>query len=709
MFKPDQPIETKKDDILGRASFAQKLGDAILQYEQEDSLVLGLLGTWGSGKTSIINMTLEHIESFPNAENRPVIIKFNPWNYSDQNQLIAQFFKELSIVLSLKDNIKGFENAAKLLDLYSTAIAPLIVIPNPASPLALGQAAICKASSKVLRFFHKQKQESLEQIKDKLDTLLQRQKRKLFIVIDDIDRLNNTETRQIFQLIKSLADFKNTVYMLAFDKNVVIDALKEVQKGSGLEYLEKVIQVPIEVPLISENKLQKFFFKKLDEIVGDIPQEKFNKAYWGNIYHSGIRCFFKNIRHINRYMNLLRTEFGLVKGNVNTIDFIAITAIKVFLPDVYVGIRDNKDIFAGDFAGDQKQQYEKRCDEIINRAKDSYQDKLKELLKYMFPKLRAIYGNVHSSSSGWAKKGRICSKDIFDLFFMLSIPDGTVPLSEIEAILSLANNKHAFESALLGLSKSVRIKQFLNRLQDYTESDISITNIENIITVLMDIGDLFPEGDDEFYSFGTSTEIRRIFLQLSKRLKNQEERFKVLKNAIQNASKSISTITGAVTSLGWEHGKFTKEPADPEEERRVDVIQLEELEKIACDKIKIWADSGRLLENRHLVQILFDWKKWAGTENVKKFVKESIKSDDGLLKFVIGFLSKVKVSSMGNYTSTIKWEINLKNIEEFTPVNKIEPRLRKIATSKKFKSFDDKTRLAIDTFLGVFEGKIKTH
>lgn len=707
MFSPDQPIETKKDDILGRASFAQKLGDAILQYEQEDSLVLGLLGTWGSGKTSILNMTLEHIESFPNAEKRPVIIKFNPWNYSDQNQLIAQFFKELSLVLCRDDSTERHAKLGRAIQKYSRFFEPFSFVPTLS---VIGDVA--KAVKSVGIAAEKAGEEgakNLSTVKSELNRLLKEIDKKLIIVIDDIDRLNNTEIRQIFQLVKSLADFKNTVYMFAFDKDVVIDALKEVQKGSGLEYLEKVIQVPIEVPLISENKLQKFFFKKLDEIVVDIPQEKFNKAYWGNIYHSGIRYFFKNLRHVNRYMNLLRVEFELVKGNVNAVDFIAITAIKVFLPDVYIGIRDNKDIFAGDFAGDQKQQYEKRCDEIINRAKDSYQDKLKELLKYMFPKLRAIYGNVHSSSYGWKKEGRICSEDIFDLFFMLSIPEETVSLSEIEAILLLANDKQAFESALLGLNKDGRIKQFLLSLQDYTQSDISINNIGNIITVLMNIGDLFPEEDDGFYSFGTSTEIRRIILQLSKRLENQEERFKVLKNAIQHASKSISTITGAVTSLGWEHGKFTKEPADPEEERRVDVIQLEELEKIACDKIKIWADSGRLLENRHLVMILFDWKKWDGTKNVKKFVKESIKSDEGLLKFVIGFLSKVKVQSMGDYTSTIEWQMSLKHIEEFIEINKIEPRLQKIATSKKFESFDDKTRLAIDTFLGVFDGKIKQH
>lgn len=703
MFKPDQPIETKKDDLLGRGSFAQKLGDAILQYEQEDSLVLGLLGTWGSGKTSILNMTLEHIESFPNAEKRPVIIKFNPWNYSDQNQLIAQFFKELSLVLCRDDSTERHAKLGRAIQKYSRFFEPFSYVPTLS---AIG--GVAKAVKSVGIAAEKAGEEgakNLSTVKSELNSLLKKIDKKLIIVIDDIDRLNNTETRQIFQLIKSLADFKNTVYMLAFDKDVVIDALK----GSGLDYLEKVIQVPIEVPLISENKLQKFFFKKLDEIVADIPQEKFNKAYWGNIYHSGIRYFFKNIRHVNRYINLLRIEYGLVKGNVNAIDFIAITAIKVFLPDVYAGIRDNKDIFAGDAVGDQEQEYGKRCDEIIKRAKDSYQDKLKELLKYMFPKLLGIYGNVHSSSYGWKKEGRICSEDIFDLFFMLSIPEEVVSLSEFEAILSLANDKPAFESALLGLNEGGRIKQFLLGLQDYTESEIPIDYIGNIITVLMNIGDLFPEEDDVFYSFGTSTEIRRIILQLSKRLENQEERFKVFENAIQSASKSISTITGAVTSLGWEHGKLTSEPADPEKERRVYSNQLEILEGLACQKIKIWANNGRLLENRHLVTILFNWKRWAGAEDVKKFVKESIKSNERLLKFIIGFLSKVKVQSMGDYTSTIEWQMNLKNIEEFIEINKIEPRLRKIATSKKFESFDDKTRLAIDTFLGVFDGKIKLH
>ena len=36
--------------------------------------------------------------------------------------------------------------------------------------------------------------------------------KKILIVIDDIDRLCDEEIREIFQLVKSIADFKNTIY-----------------------------------------------------------------------------------------------------------------------------------------------------------------------------------------------------------------------------------------------------------------------------------------------------------------------------------------------------------------------------------------------------------------------------------------------------------------------------------------------------------------
>ncbi|MDQ0884908.1 P-loop NTPase fold protein [Peribacillus sp. V2I11] len=88
-FKPDRPILHSGDDRLNRSGFAEHLAKAILKYEFTESLVLGLYGKWGSGKTSVINMAVEEIVKLSKEvldQEKPIIMKFNPWNYSGHQQ-----------------------------------------------------------------------------------------------------------------------------------------------------------------------------------------------------------------------------------------------------------------------------------------------------------------------------------------------------------------------------------------------------------------------------------------------------------------------------------------------------------------------------------------------------------------------------------------------------------------------------------------------
>jgi len=59
--------------------------------------------------------------------------------------------------------------------------------------------------------------------------------------------------------------------------------LKKVQEGSGAEYLEKVVQIPFEIPLISKQEVERLLFSQLDELIKDIPENKWDQTYWGNI------------------------------------------------------------------------------------------------------------------------------------------------------------------------------------------------------------------------------------------------------------------------------------------------------------------------------------------------------------------------------------------------------------------------------------------
>lgn len=718
MFKPDQPIESNKEDILGRHPFAQSLGNAILSYKEKDSIVIGLFGEWGSGKTSIINMALENIDLVSKnktANEKPIIIKFNPWNYSDQNQLITQFFEQLSITLKRVNHTENAKKAGEKLETYANFFKPLSLIPT-IGPIASLISELLKNVGDASKGWGNLKANDLNSIRAELNKLLGEQPHKIIVVIDDIDRLNNTEIRQIFQLIKSLGDFPNTIYLLAFDKNVVINALEKVQEGSGIEYLEKVVQIPFETPLISKQEVERLLCNQLDKIIKDIPEDKWDQTYWENIYHSGLKYFFKNIRDVTRYINSLRFSFEIVKDEVNVIDFLAITGIQVFIPEVYYGIRDNKDIFTDVFnsasatSDDAKDQAKKRCNEIIDRVNEPSQEVLKDLLKRLFPKLESIYGYANYGydwSDDWRKGCRICSPDIFDIYFRLSLQKGEISQKEIEAILSLGNNPDLFSEALLKLNEDGRITRFLERLEDYTKSDIPKENIEPIITVLMDIGDLFPEGDLGFFSTNAPMRLLRLFYQLSHRFTTQEKRFNIFKNAIKKATRSLHTIVHEVGVQGQQHGKNTsKEKPEPEDKRTVNTKQLEELEQLACVKIENWANEGRLSKHRQLPNFLFNWKRWGNSKQVDDFVSNLIKDDNELIDFITSFLSKVKSHTVSDYGEKTNWRIHLKSIEEYVNIKQIEPKIRNIFSSANFTQLENQKRLAIKTFLDTVDGKI---
>lgn len=717
MFKTDQPIQTKNEDLLGRASFAQCLGKAILKYGFSESISIGLFGEWGSGKTSIINMALEEIKILGkdmNNEKEPIVIKFNPWNFSDQHQLISQFFSQLSTALNKPDQAQKHIKLGKAIQNYASFFEPLSYVPGLS---VLGNTAkAIKGVGSAAEKAGELKSKDLSELKLQINHFIKELGQRIIIVIDDIDRLNNTEIRQVFQLVKSLGDFPNTIYLLSFDKKVVINALKKVQEGPGHEYLEKVIQVPFEIPKTSKQEVEKLLFGQLDEIVHEIPEDKFDQTYWGNIYHSGLKYFFKNIRDVTRYTNSLRFSFEMVKDEVNVIDFLAMTAIQVFIPDVYYGIRDNKELFSGIYSDHlsrsekSKEHDAKICDEVIRKVDFPSYDILKDFFSRLFPKLESIYGNhgySYSFLENWRKEGRVCSPDNFYTFFSLSIPRGELSKREIEQILQLGNNLNDFSAVLIRLKNENKIIRFLERLEDYTKDAIPIENIYPIVTSLMDLGDLFPEGEPGFYEFGTSMKVLRLFYQLSHRLETHKERFLLFKEAIEKANSSLYTIVHEVGVQMQQHGEYSsKEEPTTLEQRTVAPEQLNELKKMARKKIEQWAKDGRLADHKKLVSILYLWQRLSSQKKVKAYISKIISDDKGLTAFITSFLSKSTSHGMSDYVGKIHWRVSIKSIEDFVDKNEIEPRIRNIQKNRDFEKLDETAKRAIHTFLDTVDGKI---
>ena len=289
--------------------------------------MVGIHGRWGTGKSSLLNMLDEQLQAV--SPEAPVIFRFNPWGFSDKNQLSDRFFAELSAFLKLHMSIPSLSGMSETVEEYGQLLSPMarLIFPRAAEAVRFGW--------KWFRKYRPARQRSLAELKVQINLGLSDSGSKLIILIDDIDRLNNEEIREVFQLIKLNANFSNTVYVVAFDKNLVQKALRKVAPGRPQEYLEKIVQIPFDLPVIAESTLTEIIIANFNQILASVKLQKASTQRFGNMFHSGFRESFRTIRDVNRYFNLFKFAFNLMRHDTDFVDLAAVEAVALFYPVVY--------------------------------------------------------------------------------------------------------------------------------------------------------------------------------------------------------------------------------------------------------------------------------------------------------------------------------------------------------------------------------------
>jgi len=715
MFDADRPITKSDQDRLHRTQFAKYLARCILDHRNTDSLVIGLLGRWGTGKTSLINLMLEELRfaasNMLDAE-KPIILNFNPWSYSGQNQLIYSFFRRLSSEMYQADY---FENKNKIIHLLELYISFFTHKPVPKSlrPKHSWMMSFLKPAVTHNESYGWESGRDLTQVKAELNELLSQQKHKIIIMIDNISRLYEEEINQVFQIVKSMGDYANTVYVLAMDQDYVIRALQKNHGEDAERFLDKIIQLPFDIPAIAAQDLENILLNRLKYIAGYAPPDSWDASYWADIYYSALKYFFTNNRDITHYVNTLSFGFQHVKEVVNPVDFFAITALLVFEPAVYFGIRDNKDLFTDlaenvyEFDATKLAEDKVRADEIVSRSMTIPAEMIEQLVIRLFPRLRRLYQPeipYYHSESIARKNKRICSLDVFDIYFRLTIPSGTISNEEMKAILKLTADEEGFALVLLRLNQDDRIIKFLDLLDSVAVHSIATPAIPNVLSALIDSADLFPEGEKNNLSFNTPERLHRIFRQLLLRFEKSHDRFEIFKMSIHKAIKSLYIIIHELREQEREHLE-NEDTAIPIEHRLFLPEELEQLKQAAIERILYWVKVGRLVEHPKLLGILYAWRDWGDANECRSYVLLMTAEDKGLLAFLGAIFQDAIQEALCTEDNTMnpEWRTRLSIIDHFISVDKLIPHAEQLFAGEQFEQLRDTEQLSILIFLSLVD------
>ena len=640
-FLHDQPLTDPTHDRLHRSNFADRVADILHHRPKGFGFVLGLYGAWGEGKTTVLNLLRVNL-----AKSDTLIVRtFNPWRLPDEEALLRGFFSLLSeaVGASLSAKLRQATTTAAKCARYARLItAPLGFVSKPAESLdgllaKFGQAA---GAGDALR---------LDELRDRILPHLRESQKTIVILVDDIDRLDNRETHILFRLIKACADLPNVCYVLAFDDKAVSRALGE-QYGSGDEssgraFLEKIIQVPLTLPVAAKEDLRALCFERVNQAL-DAAGIQLTDAQLGEFiaaFDRGASVRLATPRAANRYANGLLFALPTLVGESHPVDHLLVEALRAFFPNVYEIVRENHSDFSGieddpRTRGDASPRGSQLLDPILNKLTTDDANAVKALIMSLFPRLHGIYGKSNYGRdwlSSWSRDRRICSPEYCPRYFAYAIPHNDIPDAEIAALLQTANHGSAAEveghiANWLDQSRAGRLIEKFRAV----EKTVSPLAAEALSSAIARLGDRLPNPRTFAQAAAPPTQAAILVSHLLRRIQDPTQRVSAGRDAIQSAQP----LWFAAECLRWFHVSDKSQDEDVDTYSR-DIVK--DMRSVLVERIKSDAARGAPLFDPDVPQqlrLLFDWRRATSRDEVQAHLLKVLAGDPPLVfRFLISF------------------------------------------------------------------------
>jgi len=540
----DNPITKPEDDALGRTKPAQSFAEQVLTLDSTEGVVVGVLGPWGSGKTSFINLARQRLKDAGVA-----VLEFNPWMFSGADQLVQAFFVELSAQLKLR---RDLAEIGKLVEDYGEAFSGLAWLPLAGPWIERGRAA-----SKLLAKLLQRKKEGVRGRQLKVRDALSKLPNPIVVILDDIDRLTTPEIRDVFKLVRLTANFPQVIYLLAFDRIRVEQALGE-QGIPGRDYLEKILQIGIDLPAVPAEVLNSQIFKAIDTALCSIQNPgHFDADVWPDVFMEVVRPLIRNMRDVRRYSAAIHGTVRDLGGRVALVDVLALEATRVFLPDVFRNMHSAVDGLTNTADGyghrGDSPHLKEQIEALIKAAGDRG-EVVRDLVQRLFPAGERHVGGSHYGGdwkNRWLRERRVAHEDVLRFYLERVIGERLQAFADAENVWARMTDRTVLETYLHSLPVE-RVQDVISSLEAY-EDQFGPEHVVPATIVLLNLLPKLPDRQRGMFDLDTRLVVGRVVYRLVRALKDPQAAEAAVREILPHVT-SLSAKLELITYVGYREG-----------------------------------------------------------------------------------------------------------------------------------------------------------
>lgn len=310
-------VGLEADDLFGYAKDAENLLKMLVKNKkrtEKGSVIIGLNGEWGKGKTSYLNL----MRNYADTRHDVILIRINVWqshSYEDMAKKLLSAIANGINDISLKNLINDYSKA--IIDADISVLSKLVRL------LSIGKP--------------RQPEELFNIVSEKIKDL----NKCLIIQVDDIDRLTGAEILYTLKFIRNIASFRNTFVIVAYDEEYLKQQFCELKINAS--YLEKIFNVIYPLPAVRKEDYTDIVKNELvNSLMIDADVKKVIDEFLEIIDENiSLRNAKRLASSIQCGLSMLKDEDGKIM--IDLLDYILIQYLQQINPKAYDFLSSFKD------------------------------------------------------------------------------------------------------------------------------------------------------------------------------------------------------------------------------------------------------------------------------------------------------------------------------------------------------------------------------